>query len=334
MPIYDRSYKHWDGAFKKRFFRWTPMVGYQLRLLSKKKMLWLIQFMSYVPALITSIFIYIASPEGVAREEVDTLSFVTEGIDEILRSDSEPRHRGPDIMETVERPSIFREDLTLEERYLEISRKGFFIFLLAWQVFFIVLTTSTVGAGLIARDIRSNALEIYLTKPISRVDYVVGKLAVIAAFVFQITFVPSTLVFLVASALWPGYFKAACPILPPLFVACLLVSVVNGLVILALSSITRSSRFATVIWFAWCFLSFLTGTFLRNETHEPIFYLISYRASFEYVFDAIFDAGVMGDFAASDHRLSLVWPIGLIGLYALASILVLRRTVQGAEIRT
>ena len=324
MPIYDQSYKHWDGAFRKRMFRWTPMVGYHLRLLFRKKVLWLILFMSYAPALIIAVLIYFTSPKGVAAEEVDALDVVTRGIEEALRV-------GP-TAEDAE--AIFGEGMSTDERFLEISRKGFFLFLLIWQGFFVVLTTSTVGAGLIARDVRSNALEIYLTKPISRIDYVLGKLAVIGAFIFQVTFVPSALLFLVASALWPGYFEAAFPIVPRLFVACLVAALVNGLVILALSSLTRSSRFATVIWFACCFLSLIAGELLNRITGDPYFYLISYRASFEYAFDSIFDAGVMKSFIAGGDRMVLAAPFGMLLAYALVSVLVLRRTIQGREIRT
>ena len=37
--------------------------------------------------------------------------------------------------------------------------------------------TVYVGAGIVANDRRANALQIYLAKPLTRVEYVAGKLA-------------------------------------------------------------------------------------------------------------------------------------------------------------
>ena len=51
--------------------------------------------------------------------------------------------------------------------------------------------TVYVGAGLIANDRRANALQIYLSKPLTRAEYVVGKLAILMAFLLLVTWVPA-----------------------------------------------------------------------------------------------------------------------------------------------
>src|SRR4051794_5668786 len=50
---------------------------------------------------------------------------------------------------------------------------------LAQQDFFVFVITVYVGAGLIANDRRANALQIYLSKPLMRTEYIFGKLAVL-----------------------------------------------------------------------------------------------------------------------------------------------------------
>src|ERR1041385_960706 len=45
------------------------------------------------------------------------------------------------------------------------------------QSFFVFVITVYVGAGLIANDRRANALQIYLSKPLMRTEYIFGKLA-------------------------------------------------------------------------------------------------------------------------------------------------------------
>ena len=58
---------------------------------------------------------------------------------------------------------------------------------LAQQGVFVFFITLYVGSGLIANDRRANALQIYLSKPLSRVDYIVGKLATLLIFLTAVT---------------------------------------------------------------------------------------------------------------------------------------------------
>jgi ABC-2 type transport system permease protein len=55
------------------------------------------------------------------------------------------------------------------------------------QDFFVFLITVYVGSGLIANDRRANALQIYLSKPLTRAEYVFGKLAVLVTFLLLVT---------------------------------------------------------------------------------------------------------------------------------------------------
>ena len=52
---------------------------------------------------------------------------------------------------------------------------------------------SCVGAGLIADDRRANALQIYLSKPLTRVEYIAGKLTALMAFLSFVTWLPAML---------------------------------------------------------------------------------------------------------------------------------------------
>src|SRR2546426_1055707 len=47
-------------------------------------------------------------------------------------------------------------------------------------LFFVTLLASTVGAGLIADDVHSNALTLYLSRPITQLDYLIAKGAILA----------------------------------------------------------------------------------------------------------------------------------------------------------
>ena len=64
------------------------------------------------------------------------------------------------------------------------------------QDFFVFVITVYVGAGLIANDRRANALQIYLSKPLMRTEYIAGKLAVLFVFLTLVTLVPALLLLL------------------------------------------------------------------------------------------------------------------------------------------
>src|SRR5919201_6408658 len=55
------------------------------------------------------------------------------------------------------------------------------------QSVFVFIVTAYVGSGLIANDRRANALQIYLAKPLTRVEYITGKLATLVVFLIGVT---------------------------------------------------------------------------------------------------------------------------------------------------
>src|SRR5438309_1203500 len=70
--------------------------------------------------------------------------------------------------------------------FLTPTKKTFHQFL-EQQSFFVFVITVYVGAGLIANDRRANALQIYLSKPLTRWEYIIGKLSVLITFLLTMT---------------------------------------------------------------------------------------------------------------------------------------------------
>src|SRR5262252_9216156 len=66
-----------------------------------------------------------------------------------------------------------------------------------WQNIFVFIMTVWLGSALIAEDRRANALQIYLSKPLTRVEYIFGKLAILVTFLLLITWVPAIALLLV-----------------------------------------------------------------------------------------------------------------------------------------
>ncbi|HEX6731868.1 MAG TPA: hypothetical protein VF074_17710, partial [Pyrinomonadaceae bacterium] len=64
--------------------------------------------------------------------------------------------------------------------------------------FFVALL---VGPPLVSRDLRNNALPLYLCRPFSRTEYVLGKMSVLMILLSMVTWVPQLLLFLFQSYL-------------------------------------------------------------------------------------------------------------------------------------
>src|SRR3984893_3623436 len=68
------------------------------------------------------------------------------------------------------------------------------------QEIFVFFITVYAGSGLIANDRRANALQIYLSKPLTRAEYVFGKLAILTTFLLLVTWVPAFVLLVVQIA--------------------------------------------------------------------------------------------------------------------------------------
>lgn len=77
----------------------------------------------------------------------------------------------------------------------------FFYTFIATQGFFGFFLNLLIGPPLISRDLANNALPLYLCRPFSRAEYVIGKMSVVLILLSAITWVPGLLLFLFQSYL-------------------------------------------------------------------------------------------------------------------------------------
>ena len=119
---------------------------------------------------------------------------------------------------------------------------------LAQQNVFVFFVTVYVGAGLVANDRRANALQIYLSKPLSRYEYVFGKLAVLMTFQLMITWLPA-IVLLVVQMAFAGSFaflRDNLFLFPAITIYAFIEALIGAASMTALSSLSRNSRYVGV----------------------------------------------------------------------------------------
>jgi len=71
----------------------------------------------------------------------------------------------------------------------------FFMAVLGWQSMLALFLAAFIGPGQVSPDLANNALSLYLARPFSRVEYVLGKLSVLVILMSLMTWVPGLLLF-------------------------------------------------------------------------------------------------------------------------------------------
>jgi len=193
-------------------------------------------------------------------------------------------------------------------------------------VFFITIFT---GAGLIANDMRANALQIYLSKPLTRFEYIAGKFAVLACFLLLVTWLPATLL-LAVQVVFAGnlmFLKANLFLVPAIVVYSAIEVVVLGLVMLALSSLSKSARFVGIMYAGVVFFMDALYGVVFVVTRDTSFAWMSPQACLRQMGDIVFRVPPRYDTPAFATLLALVVIAGV-------AIVVLERRVRGVEFVT
>ena len=192
---------------------------------------------------------------------------------------------------------------------------------------FVFFVTVYVGAGLIANDRRANALQIYLSKPLLRIEYIAGKLAILVTFLLGITLVPALLLILLQIG-FSGSFdflRQHLFLVPAVVLGSLTYVCVSSFTMVALSSLSKSARYAALLFTGAIFFGDALFGALRIITGSSRVAWVSIGTNISQVNDVIFKQKAVYD---SPWSVSLMVILGLLVL----SISVLERRVRGVEV--
>lgn len=173
--------------------------------------------------------------------------------------------------------------------FLEASPQTFRDFL-SQQSIFVFLITVYVGSGLIANDRRANALQLYLSKPVTRAEYILGKMTVLATFLVAVTWLPAVLLLLLQIA-FSGSFsfiRANSSLIASVTLYCAITIIVITFGMTSLSSLSRSSRFVGIMFAGLLLFSDAMFNALRFITGSSSISWVSVPASLDQVGDLIF----------------------------------------------
>jgi ABC-2 type transport system permease protein len=195
------------------------------------------------------------------------------------------------------------------------------------QDLFVFLVTVWLGAASIAEDRRANALQIYLSKPLTRLEYIFGKLSVLMAFLLFITWLPAVLL-LVVEVVFAGNFTFLATnlyLLPAITLFAVIEVLTVSMCILALSSLSTNSRFVGILFAALIFFSDALYGVMRAVTGGTSVSWIAFGNNLAQLGDVIFRVPLRYD---TPWGVSLAVVVALIGL----SGFILERRIRGVEI--
>jgi ABC-2 type transport system permease protein len=237
MPIFDQGYQHWQGSLSGHGWRWLAVTRHGVRVGMQNRFVRMLILFAWFPALL---LVGVISLWGMVEQKAEAAMSLLASIGF--------------AQEFIDNPATFR---------LTIWTYTFRYFILT-ELFYVLLLVTMVGPGLISQDLRYNALPLYFSRPVRRIDYFLGKLGVIGCLLLMVAVLPAVAawVFGVLFSLDYTVIFDTWRILVGVIVYGVVVTLSAGLLMLALSSLSRNSRYVGALWAGFCLVSFLVGMIL------------------------------------------------------------------------
>jgi ABC-2 type transport system permease protein len=265
MPIFDQGYQHWNGRLRGRVWRWLAITRRGVRTQWEKKATRRVVFMGVVPALFLAAFLVLWGLFEQKSEFLAPIMMLLRGLPDELRSG----------------PAKFRLPVwTIAfNRFLEV------------QTYFAMILVMLVGPDLISQDLRFGALPLYFSRPLRRFDYFVGKLGVIGVYLSVVTVAPILLAYVlgICFSLDAGTIRETAQLLGASIAWGLIVVASAGMLMLAMSSLSRNSRLVGGAWVGIWLVSHVAGSSLTSIVHEKWCPLVSYVHNLHRLREALLD---------------------------------------------
>jgi ABC-2 type transport system permease protein len=247
MPIFDQGYQHWSGQLSGHAWRWLAITRQGVRHGMKGRFLRYILIVSWLPAIGLALMLCLW---GLAERKFDAVMPVLNILVSLELLD--PR--------VLADPKHYR---------VVVWTLSYNHFLLA-ELYLSMLLVLLVGPRLISQDLRFNALPLYFSRPLRRIDYFLGKLGIVVAFLGMVAIVPSLIAYALGLlfSLDITIIRDTFPILLSSIAYGLVIAVSAGLFILALSALSRSSRYIALFWLVILLVGMVTGFILEQVDQE------------------------------------------------------------------
>lgn len=246
MPIYEQTYREYDGSYRQNF-RWWIIIRQELRLLLKSRFFLLTLLVSMLHFILR--LMQITAYDVIAQDPNSPLAQVFSNIQD-----------------------------------LEVNGMMFYDFL-RMQSFIIFLVVLFAGSGMICSDVKNNLMEIYFSKPITWKDYALGKILSLSIIGAVHSVIPAIVLVAMHNMMLPGMdtFKDSIPWFFAIIGYSVVVVAPATLAVLAGSALIRSKNFAAVSVLMVLLANSMLGLTLGGVLREPNYFAVSFPVAINHV---------------------------------------------------
>jgi hypothetical protein len=297
LPIHDLGYRRWEGKKSGPATRCQSIATAGIRLAGKSRWLRRVLIIAWLPVLywgIAFFFVGQSLQQPIKRELPEEARAITDDLERMVEDAT-----GKDIDTDQTMLQINRDGAAgrLERMFRNVPRVGLLADSIreaesdtearnkiwAWllmtffrysQAVLILTIVGFVAPSLISQDLRSRAYLLYFSRPIGKLEYIFGKLAVPAAYIMFVATFPALVLYVFAIMMSPSIdvLWTTWDIPLRIVVASVALILPTASFALMLSSLTQESRFASFAWFAtWilghgAWLAITVGEAIRRNT--------------------------------------------------------------------
>ena len=235
MPLFEIGYRRYEGPLTHPNLRWWPITRTGIQLAWGNKLLRRVIYAAHLPLLYFAPFFFaigrITEPKATSQP-----GFLREIAEEFLGRQL--------VAQLQDDPSNVRTAVWSLA----------FAFFLRIQLFLALIVATVVAPPLISSDLRTRAFLIYFARPVSRLDYLLGKLGVLVVLLGAVTLLPSLALYALSILFSPALDTVlqTLPVLGSVVASSLALILPVAALSLALSSATTQARFAAVGWIVIC----------------------------------------------------------------------------------
>lgn len=145
-----------------------------------------------------------------------------------------------------------------------------------FMIFILLVISIFTGAELISKDIKFNAIPLYFSRPVTKYDYLLGKISIVCFYFLVFTLLPGLLLILLKIIFTNSMsFNILIMIFSILFP--IIFAIFFSLIALLFSSFTENDRFVKISIFLLYFFSDIIYNIFKNVFNNKFFSLISIR---------------------------------------------------------
>jgi ABC-2 type transport system permease protein len=194
---------------------------------------------------------------------------------------------------------------------------------------FAFFITVYVGSGLIADDLRARALQLYLSRPLTRAQYIAGKAAILMIALASVTWLPAMLLLFLVPV-FAGNMTFVIEhlyLIPAISAYALIHMTLSTFMILALSSLSNSRWFVAVMYAGLAFFTHALFGVIGAAVDGTMFSWVSIFSNLRQVGDVLFRMPPRYDTPP-------ILSAGVLALIVAASAYVLNRRIRAVEVVT